>query len=633
MPLTVYQQPNKFNQVRQTIPFLVYSTLFDTVGFDAIERSFKYLFEVRTLRSDGVYRTFSTVAIPPRPSDLLGFFDASALVKSAISYDLGTHLLNKAAPSPKSIVQFMVICTERYLDTSGNYISGNPLIIGGNYNAIDAGVNESLSQYVMDYSVIGSPLHHHFLLGGEDLKVYAGEPMSISWLLNPKVGGNVLTAANGNYGSFDKGVYPTDFSTGLTVNSTIVQSSNLSGTYAFPSSGGSLQVNIRSTAFTFLSAAGTIWSMPNIPVGSNKTYIAKYRVRTATPLGTASLLRRFSITASGPKVFSSDLPVTQTIYNAGFGFVEVSVKFTTNATANPLTLVSTVAASAPAQLTILNGKSIWYDFVEVYEIDPSNDTLASGRIIVDDGLSTEASYTIPSTYFSNILPVDNPGKGRFDTPVGPYSNILANPAQQDVNTGFYLDDNGSIGKYFHMELYDNTNQLIGRTQKIYQDQEDCSRYQKLRLKWKNKLGGWDFFDFELVSSASTNVERENFKITSGQVSINTISGSYDYREPNSERGYKSLNIKLIDTFTMTSDWITDQTAKFLQGLFVSDEIYLLNPEIFEDFVVDDPFDIEYPVFLNDTDIEYKTNSPEKKLVNITINVTPGNRFGDATTNI
>lgn len=84
---------------------------------------------------------------------------------------------------------------------------------------------------------------------------------------------------------------------------------------------------------------------------------------------------------------------------------------------------------------------------------------------------------------------------------------------------------------------------------------------------------------------------------------------------------------------MTSDWITDQTAKFLQGLFVSDEIYLLNPEIFEDFVVDDPFDIEYPVFLNDTDIEYKTNSPEKKLVNITINVTPGNRFGDATTNI
>lgn len=81
MPLTVYQQPNKFNQVRQTIPFLVYSTLFDTVGFDAIERSFKYLFEVRTLRSDGVYRTFSTVAIPPRPSDLLGFLTHQRLLK------------------------------------------------------------------------------------------------------------------------------------------------------------------------------------------------------------------------------------------------------------------------------------------------------------------------------------------------------------------------------------------------------------------------------------------------------------------------------------------------------------------------------------------------------------------------
>jgi hypothetical protein len=634
MSLTVYKQPNQFNQVRQTIPFLVYSNLFDTVGFDAIERSFKYLFEVRTLRSDGVYRTFSTVAIPPRPSDLLGLFDASALVKSAISYDLGTHLLNKAAPSPKSIVEFMVICTERYLDGNGNYISGNPLVIGSNYFAIDSGVNETLNQYIMDYNVIGSPLHHHFLLGGEDLKVYAQEPMSISWLLKPKIGGNVLTAANGNYGSFDKGIYPTDFSTGLTVNSSVL-SSYLSGTYAYPSGGNSLQVNMKSNAFNSLSTNANIWSMVNIPVGSNATYIASYRVRTSTPLGgfTQQLLKRFTILPSGPKLNSIITTTTQLIYSAGSDFVEVSVKFTTNNTNNPLTLQARVIASLPSQLLVLNGKSIWYDFVQVYEVDPSNDTLASGRIVVNDGLNSEISHAIPGPYFSNLLPIDKISKGRFDAPVGPYSNILADPTKQDTNTGFYLDDNGDIGKYFQLELYDNTAQLIGRTSKIYQDQEDCSRFRKLRLKFKNKLGGWDFFDFELVSSASTNVERENFKITSGQVTPELVTGGYLYSEANSERGYKNLNIKLIDTFTMTSNWITDQTAKFLQGLFVSDEVYLLNPEIFEDFVVNDPYDIEYPVFLNDTDIEYKTNSPEKKLVNITINVTPGNRFGDATTNI
>jgi hypothetical protein len=635
MPLTVYKQPNQFNQVRQTIPFLVYSNLFDTLGFDAIERSFKYLFEVRTLRSDGVYRTFSTVAIPPRPSDLLGLFDASALVKSAISYDLGTHLLQKATPCPKSIIEFMVICTERYLDGNGNYVSGTPLVIGSNYYAIDAGVNESLNQYLMDYNVIASPLHHHFLLGGQDLKVYAREPMSISWLLKPKTGGNVLTAANGNFGSFDKGVYPTDFATGLTVNSTVVLSSSLSGTYAFPSTGNSLQVNIRSTAFGAFTTSATIWSMINIPVGSNKTYVATYRVRTSAPLGAVAtqLIRRFSINPSGPKLNGIISTVTQPIYQAGFDFVEVSVKFTTNSTANPLTLQATVAASALSQLQILNGKSIWYDSVKVYEIDTSNDTLASGRIVVNDGLNSEISHTLPAGYFTDLLPIDNYSKGRFDAPVGPYNNILADPTKQDANTGFYLDDDGNIGKHFQLELFDSSSQLIGRTSKIYQDQEDCSRYKKLRLKFKNKLGGFDFFDFELVSSASTNVERENFKITSGQVTHQPNTNNYLYTEANSERGYKNLNIKLIDTFTMTSNWITDQTAKFLQGLFVSDEIYLLNPEIFEDFTVNDQFDIEYPVFLNDTDIEYKTNSPEKKLVNITINVTPGNRFGDATTNI
>jgi hypothetical protein len=459
--------------------------------------------------------------------------------------------------------------------------------------------------------------------------------MTISWLLNPKIGGNVLTAANGNYGSFDKGTYPTDFTTGLTVNSTLVLTSYLSGTYAYPSGGGSLQVNMKANAFSSISTFGTVWSMINIPVGSNKTYIAKYRIRTAAPIGSINqqLLKRYTILPYGPKVNSVGTTITQSMYSAGFGFLEVSVKFTTNATANPLTLQANVAASLPSQLTYLNGKSIWYDFVQVYEVDPSNDTLASGSIVVNDGLPSQISHAIPAAYFNNILPVDNPSKGRIDTPVGPYNYILADPSKQDSANGFYYDDNGDFGKYFHLELYDNTAQLIGRSSKIYQDQEDCSRYRKLRLKWKNKLGGWDFFDFELVSSASTNVERENFKITAGQITPELVTGGYLYSEANSERGYKNLNIKLIDTFTMTSDWITDQTAKFLQGLFVSDEVYLLNPEIFEDFVVNDPFDIEYPVFLNDTDIEYKTNSPEKKLVNITINVTPGNRFGDATTNI
>jgi hypothetical protein len=146
------------------------------------------------------------------------------------------------------------------------------------------------------------------------------------------------------------------------------------------------------------------------------------------------------------------------------------------------------------------------------------------------------------------------------------------------------------------------------------------------LKWKNQLGGWDYYTFTMVSKAKTNIERENFKRSRGTIS------STSYKELATDRGYQSLNIKLVDTYTVISDWVEDGTAKWMLDLFTSDEVYILNPEPFQKYVTTTEFDMEYPVFVQQQDVEFMNNSIEAKLKNFVVEITPAIRFEQNTTN-
>jgi len=168
--------------------------------------------------------------------------------------------------------------------------------------------------------------------------------------------------------------------------------------------------------------------------------------------------------------------------------------------------------------------------------------------------------------------------------------------------------------------------VIGLSEKIYQQLDNCEKYEKFRLKWKNQIGGWDYFTFTKVSKAKTNIERENFKRSRGTIS------STAYQELTSDRGYESLNIKLLDTYTIISDWVGDGTAKWMQDLFSSDEVYILNPEPFQKYVTTTEYDLEYPVFVQQNEVEYMNNSAEAKLKNFVIDITPAIRFEENTTN-
>jgi hypothetical protein len=70
----------------------------------------------------------------------------------------------------------------------------------------------------------------------------------------------------------------------------------------------------------------------------------------------------------------------------------------------------------------------------------------------------------------------------------------------------------------------------------------------------------------------------------------------------------------------------------MQSLFISDEVYLLNPEPFMLYPTTTEFDLEYPVFVQQDEVEYMNNSIEAKLKNFIIEITPAINFNENTTN-
>jgi hypothetical protein len=269
----------------------------------------------------------------------------------------------------------------------------------------------------------------------------------------------------------------------------------------------------------------------------------------------------------------------------------------------------------------MNNIQMFYDGATLNEISNTGiPFVADVQVITDAG----TVYTMPTGYTQNLLPLNDTSQSRFDTPVGPYKQY--HPTGQSATTGYWLNSPGVPANWFQVRLRNSLTSVIGLSERIYQINDTCEKCEKFRLKWKNSLGGWDYFTFTKVSKAKTNIERENFKRSRGTITATS------YSELVTDRGYQSLNIKLQDTYTIISDWVSDGTAKWMQDLFTSDEVYILNPEPFMKYPTTTEFDLEIPVFVQQNEVEYMNNSFEAKLKNFVIDITPAVRTEENTTN-
>jgi hypothetical protein len=627
MAIIVQQTPKEYNQAGQTIPFVVTSDIFELIqDFDIVQQSFKYVFEVKTLRDDGIYKSFAKVAIAPRPDNFVGYFDASSIIQSAITYNNLAHKENTAVIQDKSVVQFMVICTERYLDTNNEYVSNTPEVLGS-FFAINSKVENPIEDYLMmETTGTTKPLHQYEIL--DNVNVQPKEPFSLSWLAKAQIGGNLLNNTNGDFGTFDFGTLTTY--TDLTINSTFIQDSRfISGSFSL-GDGRALQTNVKSNAFLDTDTGGTILTFEDVTLQSGKNYVAGGWVRISQPVPFStpdnSPLIFFQVSIAGVTTILN-FPIAANLTKAQF--LPFSLSFSVASTNNYDIKVELIRdPAALIGLDIYNNRRLYFDNFGVFELFDDGKTIDDINIVVNRGLSSEVTHSVPSAYLTTISALNTIGSARFETPLNGV-DILNDNTKQDQTTFLFKDDNGDVGKYYEVEII-NSADVVGLSNKIFQ-KHVCTEYDNYRLKWLNDLGGWDYYTFNKVTNAQTNYDRDVYKVEPGEF-FEITNNVINYQDK-TDAGYTMLMTNQVDQLTFNTDWLSKEEIQWFKGLLSSRRVFVLNPEKLRINPETNEYDEEYPLIINNAEYLYATNNKGSKLSSLTINATLSRQFNDKTTNI
>ena len=131
--------------------------------------------------------------------------------------------------------------------------------------------------------------------------------------------------------------------------------------------------------------------------------------------------------------------------------------------------------------------------------------------------------------------------------------------------------------------------------------QSCTKYDNIRLAWRNRLGSWDYFNFRSKSTESLDIKKETMSSVAGTWDSTT----FDYN--NWDRGTGTLYSEAKRKLTINSDWLNEDEAVWLEELFTS-----INVQIIDDN------DIIYPVILTDKVYTKKTSVNNKIKIQYTI---------------
>lgn len=112
--------------------------------------------------------------------------------------------------------------------------------------------------------------------------------------------------------------------------------------------------------------------------------------------------------------------------------------------------------------------------------------------------------------------------------------------------------------------------IMSKTYKFIRRDADCKGFEKIRLTWLNKYGAWDYYTFTKKNIRSTNITRAEYSKVKGNWNGSTF-GKNGF-----DRGRGVLNTNATEKISLNSDWFsTDEEAAWLEQLFISPEVYIL----------------------------------------------------------
>jgi hypothetical protein len=124
----------------------------------------------------------------------------------------------------------------------------------------------------------------------------------------------------------------------------------------------------------------------------------------------------------------------------------------------------------------------------------------------------------------------------------------------------------------------------------------ASKYPNIRVKFKNRYGQFDWFNFNMISRQSFNTERRTYQPQLGSWQGTSLSyQNYD----SSVLNYISDSKQAI---SVQSDWVSEEYNDIFKQLLVSDEIYWVYDEADGDL---------RPITINTQSITFKTGVVDK----------------------
>ena len=123
--------------------------------------------------------------------------------------------------------------------------------------------------------------------------------------------------------------------------------------------------------------------------------------------------------------------------------------------------------------------------------------------------------------------------------------------------------NNNVDKY-NVTLFENGTGLTWSETRTYKIKRQCREYELITLAFLNKLGGIDYWTFNLLSKYQSRVNRT------------TIQKVLQYNYKIGDRGRQVISQNILEEWTINSDYLSDDEALFIKELIESPEVYYLD---------------------------------------------------------
>ena len=230
-------------------------------------------------------------------------------------------------------------------------------------------------------------------------------------------------------------------------------------------------------------------------------------------------------------------------------------------------------------------KSSTYKALDGYQIFQESigqqlNTLSPFYPLLTDGPATQSAFDfnygtagvytgdIGATIPTKIVYTSNLGSANYNvsssaSSSGQIYQYPIGPSQ----SGFPLSTSGLT--YFAVQAYSGSTAL---GQSIQYDIVCNQKYPNVRIKWKNRFGQFDYYNFNMVNKQSFQTERKTYQ---------PQLGSWEGTGLSYQR-YDSSNLNYIvdskQSISVNSYWLSEDYNDILKELLVSDEIYWVYDE-------------------------------------------------------